>query len=272
MTTSARGLFGSETPSSQRQKLILTRSSLTISMASHGIDAPAPAIFFAFEGGDADQQQPNFYDASRFQYAAARLIYTLEHFRQTGRVLERIHAKVQADYRVSSPRPGSWVLDVVLVNSLPLAQMLIQVPIDIMLAYVIDRLIPANKPRSIALEIERERTAQSREETRRHEIMAQSNAIALNALSRALDASQVHQDRLVQALEARSELQAARDRSLSLRAHNDELNDKIDDNMEAQLMSITRGQVVEMGKPLLRSAEDLVIGGANVRGNLAYKP
>ena len=37
---------------------------------------------FSLRRGDADLGQLNFYDAARFQYGAARFVYTLEYFWQ----------------------------------------------------------------------------------------------------------------------------------------------------------------------------------------------
>jgi hypothetical protein len=185
-------------------------------------------------------------------------------------VLERIHSKVQADYRVYSPRPGSWALDVVLVNALPLVQMLVQVPIDVMVAYVVNKLVPADRARHTAVEIERERTAQSREETRRLEIIAQNDRIAIEALSQALERAQVNEDRLVQAIESHNELSAAVNQEILLRDHLGEIEAKTSEQTRARLISKSRGQIVEIGKPLLRSAEDMRINGENGHPNIAF--
>jgi hypothetical protein len=50
-------------------------------------------IQFKFEGGMADNHELNFYEASRFQYAAARFIYTLEKFRQEGKIVARLNQR-----------------------------------------------------------------------------------------------------------------------------------------------------------------------------------
>ena len=71
-------------------------------------------IGFRFTGGLAKNGEMNFYEAGRYRYAAARLLYTVEHFRQSGKVLERLTTAVNADFRVSAPQSGSFLEQAVL--------------------------------------------------------------------------------------------------------------------------------------------------------------
>ncbi len=70
------------------------------------------ALSFEFGGDLADDGKLNFYEASRFLYGASRFVYTLEHFRNTGDVLQRINRRVDADFNIRAPQLGSWILDV----------------------------------------------------------------------------------------------------------------------------------------------------------------
>jgi hypothetical protein len=49
---------------------------------------------FKFEGGMADNHELNFYEAGRFQYGAARFIYTIEKFRQEGKIVSKANDRV----------------------------------------------------------------------------------------------------------------------------------------------------------------------------------
>ncbi|QQS57645.1 MAG: hypothetical protein IPN28_02145 [Alphaproteobacteria bacterium] len=137
------------------------------------------AIVFSFSGGIADSHELNFYEAARFQYAAAKLIYKIEHFRQKGIVLDRISKKIEADIRVSAAKEGSWELSVILEKIPNIAQCTLKVPLTSLFSYIMNKLKPPSKGKELAMELaqielsrERERTLQSSEETKRLQIMA----------------------------------------------------------------------------------------------------
>jgi hypothetical protein len=66
-------------------------------------------IAIKFEGGLASTGQLHFYEFGRSQYALARFIATLEHFRRTGDVAEHIGPKTYVDIVISSPERGSFL-------------------------------------------------------------------------------------------------------------------------------------------------------------------
>jgi hypothetical protein len=47
-------------------------------------------LTFHFEGGLADEHKLDFYEAARFQYAAARLVVKLSQFRARGNFVKKI--------------------------------------------------------------------------------------------------------------------------------------------------------------------------------------
>ncbi len=61
-----------------------------------------------FDGGDTDYGRIEFYEYSRSAYALARLISTVEAFRRTGRVPERIVGAANVEIYTYLPEPGSW--------------------------------------------------------------------------------------------------------------------------------------------------------------------
>jgi len=93
-------------------------------------------IRFQFLGGMADNHEMNFYEAGRFQYGAARFIYTLEKFRQEGRIVSRIGEKVKADIRIKAPKEGSFIQDVLIVASPIIADTSIKCSFEALFAYI----------------------------------------------------------------------------------------------------------------------------------------
>ena len=150
---------------------------------------------FRFQGGIASSGQLSFYEAGRYRYAAARLLYTTEHFRRTGDVLERLNVYVNADFRVTAPSEGSflehvWLYGAPIIANAETIQSFLKIPFDKLLPYLWSKLIPstsgsqqlatiaekqADAIQQMALASqEREKTAQIQaiEETQRLRIMA----------------------------------------------------------------------------------------------------
>ncbi len=108
---------------------------------------------FQFEGRLASQNELNFYEAGRFYYGAARLIYTVEEFRQRGRVLSRISSRVNLDARIRASRPGSFIQDVILASAPLIADAAIKVPFDVIFAHFWSLLLPAGRSKQDAVDI-----------------------------------------------------------------------------------------------------------------------
>ncbi|WP_291725258.1 hypothetical protein [Magnetospirillum sp. 64-120] len=224
---------------------------------------PEVVISFKFVGGDADEHQLNFYDTSRFMYGASRFLYTLEHFRQTGKVLGKINERVNVDYRVATPQQSSWLLDVLAIAGPAIHEAAIKVPVGVLVAYVKDKLFSGKDAAAKALDIIREvegnKTKQSKEETKR--FLAQSDVAsqALKLVDKTLDMKKSTDDALIQELrELRHQLSAAERRKDVLELYADELA-AITAEQEEKLLTKTQPQVAEMGKPLIRSAGRLEI-------------
>ncbi len=227
------------------------------------------ALSFRFSGGDADENQLNFYDASRFMYGAARLIYTLEHFRQTGRVLGKITQKIRVDYRAPTSRDGSWIQDIVLVAAPIIADNAIKVPIETMVAFVLERLIPSKGKKAeiaeklIELSNEREKTAREIERTRQNDTHNIEKLISV--IEKMADHMMASDASKVTELNAyKEQLMAIQGREAMLADHSDELG-KISNDQETRLIDRAKGQVTEMGRQLVRSAStlDVLAGGVS---------
>lgn len=231
------------------------------------------SIRFSFDGGMAAKNQMSFYEAARFQYAAARLILKLEHFRKTQRVLDKVSEKIEADIRVSAAKKGSWELEVLIVLLPAVTECLVKVPLEILFAYLINFLKPKSKGKLLAeelIKIEEERTKQSQEETKRMQIMRDALKDQMTA-SLALMKIQEHD--LTSLKKVRpdlienqtdldfiaKELQAEIDYENMIEPYKPEL-EKISPEQETELASMFRKSSKEMALPLRNSAKSLAIG------------
>ena len=239
-----------------------------------------PIISFHFLGGQAKDHTLNFYDASRFLYGAARFIYTVEQYRQTGRVVQRLTEKVDIDLRISTPRPGSWVQDIIQVAAPVLAEKALQVPLEVLVTWVLDRVFRPKESKEVALKVEQERTKQAKEKTKRSkertlqekERTKQVKQVAslarqalvenpklINALSDEINKSPAKDlKRKEELLEARGDLRAELGRAKLIEQYHEELSE-ISAKDESALVARARSQIIEVGKPLTRSASRLAI-------------
>jgi len=162
-----------------------------------------------------------------------------------------------------------------------IGEMAIKVPIHVLMAHVMEYLTPAKKSRELASEVltdhrqlarertaqERERTAQERERTRQMQLLTGTTSQALELVSRALENSRPTDPRVQTLREIEGELTASTEREVLLKEYEREL-DAIPDPVMSRLLERTRGQVAEMGKPLIRSAERLEISERSIKAPL----
>src|SRR5690606_39003909 len=97
-----------------------------------------------FEGGIADAGQLHFYEYSRSQYARARFLATIEHFRRTEVVAERITLSSNVEILVKSPQTGSFIEDVVVPALQEGMAAAISTPLSALISYVWHMMI--NRP------------------------------------------------------------------------------------------------------------------------------
>ncbi len=95
-------------------------------------------LAFHFQGGLADQNRMDFYEAARFQYAAARLSVKLDQFRRTGRFPKRVTTSTRTNIDLHPYRSGSFELKIE-SKLQPDDQLKIDVPLTALWAYVIER-------------------------------------------------------------------------------------------------------------------------------------
>jgi hypothetical protein len=152
-------------------------------------------VQFKFSGGMANNHEMNFYEAGRFQYSAARFIYTLEKFRQDGRVVSRLTTTVNADIRIKAPIGGSIVHEALMVALPTISECAIKCSFEAVFAYVWDLILPKSKGPDIALELartellrEEQRTLQEGQRTTQMQIMSAFASSAIATTSESLRA------------------------------------------------------------------------------------
>lgn len=237
-------------------------------------------IQFLFSGGMADGQELNFYEAGRFQYGAARFIYTLEKFRQQGRVAARLSTIVKADIRIRASRPGSFIQDVVILALPTIADCAIKVPLDAMIAYVWDLLLPSTKSQDTAFEMAKIELAREREHTKQFEsfraVVESGNAntqqameIIQTLISRKNEGIPLSEETSAANLESiRQDLESKRDRENLIQNNHAEFA-KIDFTNQRKLTGQMRNSVRDMTLPLRSSAEILSVGTPVTAGRYA---
>lgn len=98
-------------------------------------------IVFHFEGALADKHSLNFYEASRFQYAAARLLVKLSQFRHAGKFSKKISNKTNFDIRLESQEDGSFNINVEDFGQDTSGEEFINIPLGDLVSYVSERVI-----------------------------------------------------------------------------------------------------------------------------------
>jgi hypothetical protein len=234
-------------------------------------------ITFTFSGGMAANHELNFYEAGRFQYGAARFVYTLEKFRQEGRIVSRLTSKVKADIRVRASQPSSFVQEIIIFSAPIVAQCAVSVPFDALFAYIWDLLTPSSskKAHDVAVELakqqvqlEAEKSEQERQRTEQMRIVAGSNTASNSQIIAILsDAVQQHRSLIAEELSVTpeemanllEEVLAQQQRAELIRRHSDGLQ-AISPETERRLVGQMRRGVPDMTVPLRSSANVLSVG------------
>lgn len=101
----------------------------------------AEKINFHFEGKLSDSHRMNFYEAARFQYAAARLLVKLAQFRETGKFKKKITHKSNFDIRLTALSDGSFNINVEELGHRTEKPPFVNVPLSDLLAYTSERVL-----------------------------------------------------------------------------------------------------------------------------------
>ena len=215
----------------------------------------------------------HFYEYSRAAYAYARFLSTIEAFRRTQRVPDRITPSLSVDFIIEAPTRSSFPLDVLVPIAQQVGPALASVPLSVITEYVVAQLQKLTsseegaviKAAAIELERERERTRQSEQETERIrelrkvvEAGSVNNQTAFDLVQNlvnnrgsgfvALQQDGVDANRLAE------RLRLGQQRQQNLDEHESALS-QIDPDKIIRLTSKVRPQFLDMGLPLRKSAD-----------------
>lgn len=98
-------------------------------------------IKFHFEGALAEKHRMNFYEAARFQYAAARLMVKLGQFRNVGKVSQKITRKNNLDIQLITHAEGSFNINIEDSAEVPKKGPFLDATLTDLLAFVSDELV-----------------------------------------------------------------------------------------------------------------------------------
>jgi hypothetical protein len=126
-------------------------------------DTTFETVKLTFNGGLASGGHIHLYEYSRSQYGFSRFITTVEQFRRTGGVIDRVTSGRTIDMIVSAPERGSFELSVVVPVLKATADALAGTSFKALFSYAWAKLLPAgDKKGQLAIdlakiELERER-------------------------------------------------------------------------------------------------------------------
>jgi len=254
-------------------------------------------LTLVYDGGLAASGTLHFYEYSRASYAFARLVTTIEVFRRTDRVPQRVTTNNYVDILVKAPEKGSFPIDIIVPLAAEISKhsgALSNIPLSVIFKYVIQivkGVLPSSEKATIEvaklrLEEEKERTKQSKQETARmqelRKIVEAGQATTQQALNLLQDALKddnfrrrkgIRRSNLEAAI-ANYEEQAALEEDIA--EHKKSL-EKIDNSKLIRLAAKVRPQIEEIGIPLRRSATVMKFkdrsGGADAsfdRDSIAY--
>lgn len=226
-------------------------------------------LSFEFSGGDADNKYLNLYEAGRFQYAMARFLYITEQFRQKGRVLDRITQKISIDLRVPSAHNDTWVQDVMLFGKMAspaLAELFIKVPLDILVAWAMEKINPKKSSTDNANEVIKAVANASEQHAIANQKGTDLASAQLDLIKEMYKDSRKDNDSLRSAMQ---ELSAALNRENILNKYKDSLS-KIPQELENKIIDRLQPIFKDIVLPVERSAEELHISGHSAGHKVVY--
>lgn len=211
-------------------------------------------ITFHFNGQLADDHKLNFYEAARFQYAAARLMVKLSQFRNIGRFKKRITNKTNQEILVSIPEKGSFDISVILPIAMVAQETFINVSISELMSYAFERVVGKAGDSDVAKAL-----------NTNEELTKLTGKIAENNHEQMMKALEIiESDRSVKEKFRSKELDII-ERLISENARKDSILlqkaefQKIDEARQQKLISMSAPLISEMATTLRKSADTLSV-------------
>jgi hypothetical protein len=253
-------------------------------------DTDYERITLKFDGGLASTGKLDFYEFGRSQYAFARFIATIEHFRRSGEVAEHIGRRTYVDITVSSPERGSFLETILVPAVLKAGTEFVATRLSSLLSYVWHLISPRREKtdetvKELALiRLAEERTKAAKEGTKQEKERSKQEGertAQLKILQSIAEGEHAAADRGLELVkwalstpnvavgrleitkedyeEMADELRAEVKRLAEFRDSEDELK-KIDEDTLNKLTSRLRPMIPEMTLPLRRSAKTMYLG------------
>lgn len=211
-------------------------------------------VTFHFEGGLADEHRLNFYEAARFQYAAARLVVKLSQFRSKGNFSKKITNTSNHDIVLETQSDGSFDISILIPAIMVAQEAFVNVSVSQLMSYIFERLVGKTSNTDVATALNSHQKVV--------EQIGQIDANNTDLINKALTIIQTDQTikenlRLEQKeLLERRIAELTREKEMDSKAT--QLN-KIDAAREQKLISMSGPLVSEMATALRRSANTLEI-------------
>jgi hypothetical protein len=211
-------------------------------------------VTFHFEGGIADEHRLNFYEAARFQYAAARLVVKLAQFRSRGRFVKKITNNSNQDIVLESHRDGSFDISILIPGLLIAQEAFVNVSVSSLMSYIFERMISKTSSSDVATALNTQA-----EVVRQIGKINENNTELMNAALDIIKADQEIKENLHASQREMYERRIAElEREREMNAAAAQLS-KIDAAREQKLISMSAPLVSEMATTLRRSANTLEI-------------
>lgn len=212
------------------------------------------SVHFVFEGSLALQNRMDFYEVARFQYAASRLLVKLDNFRKFGEFPKTISYKNSPEILILPSRRGSFSLEVIAPLIQVAAPSFINVPLESLLSYVIDRVFKSAGSDDVQ--------AALANNAKLIDLFAKDIDGRDDALSRTIemlsDQIDKNADLTYENKQLYERLISDRDRRISLYEKRAELS-RISEDQEIELLTMAAPLLKEMNVPLRKSSKQINI-------------
>jgi hypothetical protein len=234
-------------------------------------------ITISFEGGLASSGQLHFYEFGRSQYALARFVATLELFRRTGVVADKINSNTYVEIIISSPERGSFLETIFVPAAVKAGSDFLTSKLSGLISYIWHLLSPRRESTEnmlktlaeIRLVEESQSTAREQERTKQLEILRGICEGHRATTEQALDLvrwSMTTPNQAVSRLEVprrefvelQDELEAEQERVKEFEENEGELR-AVDEGTMNTLTSRVRSMIPDMTLPLRRSADKMFL-------------
>ncbi len=211
-------------------------------------------IRFHFEGALSSNHHLNFYEAARFQYAAARLTTKLMQFQSAGRFNKRITDKTNTNALLETHRDGSFDISILVPFAVVAAETFITVPVGTLMSYVFERVLGKTSNSEVVDALNSQSSVV--------EALGRINENDNNSIQKALSIIEQQSQKISEAHdENKKHLErriAELERERLLRSEDEQIK-KIDAARQEKLLAMAAPLVGEMATALRRSADTLQI-------------